>query len=135
MTDIERQAAQLAASLRRLDFSEDEIARRIRNALDRRARRTNKTTSPSSVRRFDGCVSVTATARRLGVERPAVFEWLRVEGWLFRAEDEWRATDEALRAGWVVMRGARAIRWVQLTPAGVQEINRRLGAARGEADD
>jgi hypothetical protein len=135
MPDLERQAAQLAASLRRLDFSEDEIARRIRNALDRRARRTNETAGPSRARRFDGCASVTTTAGRLGVRRAVVFEWLRVEGWLFRAQDGWRATDEVLRAGWCVMRGARAIRWVQLTPAGVQEINHRLGAARGEADD
>lgn len=131
MPDLEKQAAQLAASLRRLDFSEEEIARRIQSALDRRLRRRENVAAPQSVNRFEGCASVSAIARRLGLQPAALFDRLRDEGWLFRADDRWWATDEALSAGWAVTRGARAIRWPQLTESGVQEITRRIGIILG----
>jgi hypothetical protein len=131
MPNLERQAAQLAASLRRLAFSEEEIARRIQSALDCRARRQKKMAKPHSARRFEGCASISATAGRLGLQRAAMFERLRCEGWLFRAENGWWATDDALSAGWAVMRGSRTIRWPQLTESGVQEIARRMGIVLG----
>ncbi|CAG9189505.1 hypothetical protein PSP6_10141 [Paraburkholderia tropica] len=41
--------------------------------------------------------------------------------------DGWRPTELALSAGWAVLRGRGAVQWVQLTPAGAQEVARRVG--------
>ncbi|WP_221623102.1 hypothetical protein, partial [Burkholderia stagnalis] len=36
---------------------------------------------------------------------------------------------------WAVLRGRGVVRWAQITPAGEQEIARRLGVAVGESDN
>lgn len=125
---IERQASQLAALLRRLGVSEEEIAQRIHGALDRRSQAKKKAGQLSSVR-FEGCASVTATSKRLGMRRATLFERLSAEGWMYRTTTGWRGTDSALSIGWVVERGSRSIRWPQLSRAGVLEIARRMEIA------
>lgn len=129
----ERRAELLAETLRRAGEPEAEVQRRVQRALDRaRDRRAKR---EPAVNRFAGCMSITDAARELGMRRSDLFAWLERSVWLRCTRDGWQATDGALAAGWAVMRGARAVRWVQLTPAGLQEINRRLAAARGGADD
>lgn len=126
--NLEKRAAKLAAALRRAGFDEEAVQRRVDKALARaRGRKTKPTVNnPLSERRTQ---SVTSTARDLRMKRGDLFLWLQREGWLYRTTHGWRATDDAMAAGWAVMRGARAVRWPQLTPAGAKEIASRLGIA------
>ncbi|WP_429470878.1 phage antirepressor KilAC domain-containing protein [Paraburkholderia sp. WSM4175] len=72
-------------------------------------------------------MSVTATAKALGLRRGDLFELLFRESWLYRtSDDRWRATAQALTGGLPVMRGHSSIAWPQLTPHGRAEISRRL---------
>ncbi|QQC63870.1 phage antirepressor KilAC domain-containing protein [Paraburkholderia ginsengisoli] len=80
--------------------------------------------------RFAGCKPVTAVAKSLGMRRDDLFSWLQREDWLRRGEDGWRATGRALDGEWVVMRGAGAVSWPQITAVGFQELARRLGVSR-----
>ncbi|MGF6857331.1 phage antirepressor KilAC domain-containing protein [Paraburkholderia sp. CI3] len=76
---------------------------------------------------YADCMSVTATAKALGLRRGDLFELFVREGWLYRtSDDRWRATAQALTDGVAVMRGPSSIAWPQLTPDGRAEISRRL---------
>ncbi|PAJ83940.1 phage antirepressor KilAC domain-containing protein [Burkholderia ubonensis] len=135
--NLEKQAERLAESLRRAGEPEAEVQRRVQRVLESarsggaKRRRARRRTEREAVNPFAGCRSVTDVARDLRMRRFGLFEWLSREGLLYRASDGWRATDDALAAGWAVMRGARAVRWVQLTAAGAEEIARRIDIAPG----
>ncbi|MDH6150508.1 hypothetical protein OKW46_004433 [Paraburkholderia sp. WSM4179] len=76
---------------------------------------------------YADCMSVTATAKALGLRRGDLFELLVREGWLYRtSDDRWCATAQALADELAVMRGPSSIAWPQLTPHGRAEIARRL---------
>jgi hypothetical protein len=78
--------------------------------------------------RFEGCLSVTDSARELGITRTALFRWLEDADWLRRVERGWSATSHALADTFVIERGPARIRWVQLTPRGREEIAHRMGS-------
>ncbi|KVO03694.1 hypothetical protein WL80_23925 [Burkholderia ubonensis] len=133
-TKLESQAKRLAQTLRRAGEPEAEVERRVQRALDgARSRRTKRVTEQEAVNRDVGCRPVTDIARGFRMRRIDLFEWLRRSGWLYPTADGWRVTDEALSAGWAVLRGRGVVRWAQITPAGAQEIARRLGVAVGES--
>lgn len=117
---IQKQAELIAETLRRAGEPEGEVQRRVLRALERARSRTVK--CELAVNRFTGCMSITDSARDLGVRRADLFSWLERSEWLRCTTDGWRATDGALAAGWVVMRGPRSIRWVQVTEAGRLKI-------------
>lgn len=128
---FERRAARFASLVKRLGLpliSDERKEAIYQRAVDiqRRKRAQRKADS-----RFDGCQSVTATARDLRMARFDLFGWLEREGWLYRVSDGWRPTERALDAGWTVLRGGGSAQWPQITPAGTQEIARRLGIVTG----
>lgn len=128
--NFERRAERLAETLRRAGESEEEVQRRVRRAVERMRIRTAK--RDPAVSRFAGCVSVTRTAQMLGMARADLFARMEQAGWLYRTTDGWRPTDEALSTGWAVLRGRGSVQWVQLTPAGMQEIVRFIDGGNGE---
>lgn len=105
------------------------IALNIERAEQRAARKAEERKEELRAR-YAGHLSVTAAASELGISRDRLFAVLGREGWLFRDDArKWKATDEAVSGGWIVMRGREVIAWPQLTPAGRAEIERRLKAS------
>ncbi|WP_150559718.1 phage antirepressor KilAC domain-containing protein [Pandoraea bronchicola] len=129
---LERQAERFAEILRRAGEPEAEVQRRVQRAFESaRNREANRMALLRAKREaanpYAGCRPVTDVAREFHMRRFDLFEWLERAGWLYRAPDGWRPTDEALSGGWVVLRGRGSVRWVQLAPEGVNEIARRIG--------
>ncbi|MDR5809528.1 phage antirepressor KilAC domain-containing protein [Caballeronia sp. LZ019] len=82
--------------------------------------------------RFEGCKSVTNSAREIGMSRTALFRWLERADWLARdAHGNWQANDEAIGLGFVVRRGPASISWPRITPLGQQRIARRFNDEPG----
>jgi hypothetical protein len=110
------------------------VQRAIEGARSRGAKREARRTSGcKEVNRYVGCRPVSDVAREFRMKHTDLFAWLRSEGWLCRAADGWRPTEQSMNAGWAVLRGRGVVQWVQLTPAGVEEIAHRIGIARRAA--
>lgn len=134
---LKRQAEELAAALCRAGYDNETVLRRVQRAMESaRRRREGRTSGSAKVNPYAGCRSVTAVAPDVRMTRDDLFAWLEREGWLRLTVDGWRPTDGGHSAGWVVLRGRGAVQWVQLTPAGVDEIARRIGiATRGQSHE
>jgi hypothetical protein len=125
---IEKQAEWLAETLRRAGYDEETVQRRVQRAVEgARSRGGKRKAGREEVNRYAGCRPVSDVAREFRMRRIDLFARLRCEGWLCRAADGWRPTEQSLNAGWALLRGRGAVQWVQLTPAGVEEIAHRIG--------